>query len=874
MSFPPISPNQELSKKRKAKYEIPTKPRKICQTPTEHRKDFKTGTVIKITSPIRSKASQTLKDPIMLNYNSKESSRNSKGLHFSLISNEAISSENNINNSFKNNTNLSLLHLTSNNNQLNAKLFNNSLTIAEEKICVKKYLNNKVSLNRAIKDCDNQNVKLSNRLSANFCHHQFGNIFNSLSSPESAYSTGYSTDGTSPGGTCSASPEYYVSVRTGTHYFPKSINNLAIETQRYKFGLNKIEEMSPQDPHHDDKTLNLIEKYNSGSKGSLEVLKSAQQLILNEFKSPSPRPRCRIRTNPWYSSVTDACKQDNKTNEIVNENYFCDKEFELDSASVSSSGIKSKSYRFNKKINKLHSEYSTCTSTESINIDNTPRFLNQQLIRTPIRSRTVYDRRIQHQNNKKHDWDPYLTFNEIYKKIDGNCFYEKETSILSSDSDETQSEVDTGQDAGDEYDTDDLLDVTCLGEHSAHKLTINSDILRLNNKLSDDFGYNIEKTKRRRIRKMRRKCVSATNKKHNLEYERYCKSVGGTPVCSRRNDCEKTLLPKTRRSNSLTLRSESERHCLMVSESEKVLLKADLEADFKYRQLINEAENMLKNMKSSALSICKETPMHSPRRVCNPPSNKRVEILRNCEADIKREQQLQNSQQDTNFSHFKKKILNSNINQLHSGSNLQKLSKKVSPKRNHITNFINQNKSEVVPMTSPRSQRLKNKKSLIFSESDSDENLKNKYWFKKLDMEDDISNRNYKQNVLINDDNYEANNNQNITRISFKSFDMDIRGNSEYCPQSEPLKRKIYSAKINQKMIAESNDNPTKRKNDGIRSFKYSNPDIHNSNDHEIQIRSSNLSLKQKVILLEDLQRTLEYQSVELNNLHAEKNYT
>lgn len=34
---------------------------------------------------------------------------------------------------------------------------------------------------------------------------------NNLSSPESAYSTGYSTDGTSPG----APPDYYVNIRTG-----------------------------------------------------------------------------------------------------------------------------------------------------------------------------------------------------------------------------------------------------------------------------------------------------------------------------------------------------------------------------------------------------------------------------------------------------------------------------------------------------------------------------------------------------------------------------------------------------------------------------------------------------------------------------------
>ena len=38
----------------------------------------------------------------------------------------------------------------------------------------------------------------------------------------------------------------------------------------------------------------------------------------------------------------------------------------------------------------------------------------------------------------------------------------------------------------------------------------------------------------------------------------------------------------------------------------------------------------------------------------------------------------------------------------------------------------------------------------------------------------------------------------------------------------------------------------------------------------------SNLSFKQKIILntIEDLQRTLEYQSVELNGLHCEDNYS
>lgn len=42
-----------------------------------------------------------------------------------------------------------------------------------------------------------------------------------LSSPESAYSTGYSTDGTSPG----APPEYFMNIKTGTEF----LDNLVIK---------------------------------------------------------------------------------------------------------------------------------------------------------------------------------------------------------------------------------------------------------------------------------------------------------------------------------------------------------------------------------------------------------------------------------------------------------------------------------------------------------------------------------------------------------------------------------------------------------------------------------------------------------------------
>ena len=42
-------------------------------------------------------------------------------------------------------------------------------------------------------------------------------------------------------GGCSYTPEYYINIRTGTHYFPKCISS-ADSANRFKCGLNRIEE--------------------------------------------------------------------------------------------------------------------------------------------------------------------------------------------------------------------------------------------------------------------------------------------------------------------------------------------------------------------------------------------------------------------------------------------------------------------------------------------------------------------------------------------------------------------------------------------------------------------------------------------------------
>ncbi len=39
-------------------------------------------------------------------------------------------------------------------------------------------------------------------------------------------------------------PEYYINMRTGTHYFPRGVSSVVVEQSRQKFGLNKIDELT------------------------------------------------------------------------------------------------------------------------------------------------------------------------------------------------------------------------------------------------------------------------------------------------------------------------------------------------------------------------------------------------------------------------------------------------------------------------------------------------------------------------------------------------------------------------------------------------------------------------------------------------------
>ncbi|ETN59810.1 hypothetical protein AND_008586 [Anopheles darlingi] len=421
------------------------------------------------------------------------------------------------------------------------------------------------------------------------------------------------------------------------------------------------------------------------------------------IESPSPRQRCRIRTNPWLTTADGALA----SNGI--------KRTEQDSGSTSS-GIKSSSgtddnKHDNKKPN-ANSDTDSSSSTEKIVNKRilTPRSLKKiGDIGTRLDSKTIS---VTFGSNQESDED--ATLNEMMGKFDESYHYEKETDILScSDSDPTDcpTDIDTGQDAGDECDTDDLLDLDFIDtgsvledketfRHTAscsiHSFTPDgnkpssgvSKQRSLRNKRSNESGAG-SKRRKKLVRTRKKQSESVTTELGaNGDasscglVSRGCRSLGGTPMSLRRNqrqeaECRTPVArssPLTNRCNSLTFTEVNTLHSriLAISESEKALLRADLEADVKYKQLIHEAESILFSMKSNS-SIClkeqtvsiaagqppplppreplapvvppavpakevtPQTTIASPRRVCNPPANKRVEMLRNCEADLRRE---------------------------------------------------------------------------------------------------------------------------------------------------------------------------------------------------------------------------------------------
>lgn len=204
-------------------------------------------------------------------------------------------------------------------------------------------------------------------------------------------------------------------------------------------------------------------------------------------------------------------------------------------------------------------------------------------------------------------------------------------------------------------------------------------------------------------------------------------------------------------------------------------------------------------------SISRETPVPSPRRI-NPLVNKRVEMIKNCEIEPKRDfqKQQQSSPKKHCLSDLSDQELTAAVNKrieilkldTHSPPGSPKLGQ-CSPRRTHLTNFINQNTpsegnvrklSNNSPFTQRRStspvlllspqQRYSKLHSpnvrpitrnhiLQLSDSDQDSSKQEKCPAKCVDVMDDVN---------------------FIEQLQNKRPPMSL----SYCPQSEPLKRKIY----------------------------------------------------------------------------------
>ncbi|KAK0158471.1 hypothetical protein PV328_009468 [Microctonus aethiopoides] len=357
-----------------------------------------------------------------------------------------------------------------------------------------------------------------------------------LSSPESAYSTGYSTDGTSPG--ASFPPEYYINIRTGTHYFQSNkgaraikrpdddsgvVNGLENEKQLDEGVVENIstngnmtrdsklikelksdinlkgaeaainhpskqqcqlnsqthQRESPQQHnhyHHQHHQHRRTESYSASdgtTRNSLSIPSSIPPPLVSSPSIQSPRQRSRIRTNPWLSANSsgsstngggggDGSNGGYKTRLTLDETSSSSG-LKLTESSGSASDLNINNCR-NGNISRRECRQESLSAGRSpINqnwrispgMETTRSKINHGLLRRSSSSSSISS-----MTHSIRSSDDDITLNEMMGKFDESYVYEKETDIL-SDSDPTDcedyvnhspSDVDTGQDGGDEND--------------------------------------------------------------------------------------------------------------------------------------------------------------------------------------------------------------------------------------------------------------------------------------------------------------------------------------------------------------------------------------------------------------------------------------
>lgn len=346
----------------------------------------------------------------------------------------------------------------------------------------------------------------------------------SLSSPESAYSTGYSTDGTSPG--TSFPPEYYINIRTGTHYFqsngnggantstitipptnnnnnsskartkrpPSDAGNLSPGTsgngrvedreqssantnitkdnaqpevrtsmphKNTETNHNQKQQQQTQQPRQQEHSHRRTESYSADSRNNLPVPSSIPPPLVSP-PVQSPRERSRIRTNPWLSANSSGSSTNGlKSRHAQDESSSSSSGLKLTESSGSASDVNLNNSR-ESQGKREHRQESLSAGRSPINqnwritsgMDLRPK-IPLSLQRRASSSSSSASSVTRSARSSEDD----ITLNEMMGKFDESYVYEKETDIL-SDSDPTDcedyidslSDIDTGQDGGDEND--------------------------------------------------------------------------------------------------------------------------------------------------------------------------------------------------------------------------------------------------------------------------------------------------------------------------------------------------------------------------------------------------------------------------------------
>ncbi|XP_017783869.1 PREDICTED: uncharacterized protein LOC108567742 isoform X2 [Nicrophorus vespilloides] len=593
-----------------------------------------------------------------------------------------------------------------------------------------------------------------------------------LSSPESAYSTGYSTDGTSPG----APPEYYINIRTeadkrqtvtevighGGGETPKRLPE--VPTPRPSPLQQKQQQLTPLPPRDNLSSHGDLERgpptavvqVNGSTPPSMDFIRGTTMVNasrLPESGITSPRQRNRIRTNPWVPgnnlSPGNSCvglqgRQDSNTprtslvNSPVAVRYL--------SPTVPCSPINRPP-----RCDSLSSSSCSSLSAASLNWD-------ASLVRDGSSHLKMLGRspRVLSASDEEDD----CTLNEMMGKYDESYIYEKETDILSdSDPTDCETDIDTGQDGGDE---DDPLETEFdfIDNGSFLEFNINND---KNTGHCTYYNFEVQRRcSRRRTSRRSQKDLSPKNKTekrrrsitgkkrqkiHN--FNDGTRSAGATPVSARKT--------KTNQVSKLAIEDRFRKRSNSVSiprDPVHFFDQRDKEADKKYKELIVEAEHILKNIKTNALS---------PRRLPGP-TNKRVELLR-----------TENTKPDA----FVKNRITEDTSNLHIARIPSNFSPRFSPKRNHITKFINNNSPILLRRDLDKDVRgtplplRSNKKSSPLTRRQS-----------KTDLSARRSPK-YRKKLIRT---------KQTDSLSSDSEPETPKHKSKYnCPQSEPVKRKIYT---------------------------------------------------------------------------------